>query len=137
MKEEVTKVAKMLNAILNQQGFEYKKNAVLQTLEDFESSTMREIQRDFDNDDYDDIEDMTKNVNVYIDLKNLINENSNDKAEFQNAYNKIINTYEYYEQKYIRELEFRNSEQRKNYIETIMSPLILISLYFEEEKNKI
>lgn len=137
MKEEVTKVAKMLNAILNQQGFEYKKNAVLQTLEDFESSTMREIQRDFDNDDYDDIEDMTKNVNVYIDLKNLINENSNDKAEFQNAYNKIIKTYEYYEQKYIRELEFRNSEQRKNYIETIMSPLILISLYFEEEKNKI
>lgn len=136
MKEEVTKVAKMLNAILNQQGFKYKKNAVLQTLEDFESSTMREIQRDFDNDDYDDIEDMTKNVNVYIDLKNLINENSNDKAEFQNAYNKIINTYEYYEQKYIRELEFRNSEQRKNYIETIMSPLILISLYFDEEKNK-
>jgi hypothetical protein len=45
---------KILNAILNQQGFTYKKNAVLQTLEDF------------DNDDYDDIEDMTKNVNVYI-----------------------------------------------------------------------
>ncbi|MEQ3662422.1 MAG: hypothetical protein ABNG98_00435 [Flavobacterium sp.] len=43
-----------MNAILNQQGFTYKKNAVLQTLEDF------------DNDDYDDIEDMTKNVNVYI-----------------------------------------------------------------------
>lgn len=36
----------------------------------------------------------------------------------------------------MRELEFRNSEQRKNYIATIMSPLILISLYFEEEKNK-
>lgn len=137
MKEEVTKVAKILNTILNQQGFEYKKNAILQTLEDFESSTMREIQRDLDNDDYEDIEDMTKNLNVYIDLKNLINENSNDKAEFENAYNKIINTYEYYEQKYIRELEFRNSEQRKNYIETIMSPLILISLYFEEDKKQI
>ena len=75
MREEVTKVAKMLNSILNQQGFNYKKNAILQTLEDFESSTLREIKRDFDNDDYDDIEDMTKNVNVYIDLKNLINEN--------------------------------------------------------------
>ena len=69
MKEGVTKVAKILNTILNQQGFEYKKNAILQTLEDFESSTMREIQRDLDNDDYEDIEDMTKNLNVYIDLK--------------------------------------------------------------------
>lgn len=52
MREEVTKVAKMLNSILNQQGFNYKKNAILQTLEDFESSTFREIQRDFDNKDY-------------------------------------------------------------------------------------
>ena len=136
MREEVTKVAKMLNAILNQQGITYKKNAILQTLEDFESSTLREIQRDFDNDDYDDIEDMTKNVNVYIDLKNLINENSENKTEFQNAYNKIINVYEYYERKYIRELEFRNSEQRKTYIENILSPLILISIFFEEGKNK-
>ena len=134
MREEVTKVAKMLNAILNQQGITYKKNAILQTLEDFESSTLREIKRDFDNDDYDDIEDMTKNVNVYIDLKNLINENSENKTEFQNAYNKIINVYEYYEHKYIRELEFRNSEQRKTYIENILSPLILISIFFEEKK---
>ena len=52
MRDEVTKVAKMLNSILNQQGFNYKKNAILQTLEDFESSTFREIQRDFDNKDY-------------------------------------------------------------------------------------
>lgn len=136
MKEEVTKVAKMLNTILNQQGFEYKKNAVLQTLEDFEKSTMNEIQRDFDNDDYEDIEDMTKNVNVYIDLKNLIKTNSNVADDFKDAFNRIIKVYEYYEKKYIRELEFRNSEQRKKYIENIMSPLILISLYFEEEKNK-
>lgn len=134
MREEVTKVAKMLNAILNQQGITYKKNAILQTLEDFESSTLREIKRDFDNDDYGDIEDMTKNVNVYIDLKNLINQNSQNKTEFQNAYNKIINVYEYYERKYIRELEFRNSEQRKTYIENILSPLILISIFFEEKK---
>ena len=134
MREEVTKVAKMLNAILNQQGITYKKNAILQTLEDFESSTLREIKRDFDNDDYDDIEDMTKNVNVYIDLKNLINENSENKTEFQNAYNKIINVYEYYERKYIRELEYRNNEQRRTYIENILSPLILISIFFEEKK---
>ena len=52
MREEVTTVAKMLNSILKQQGFNYKKNAILQTLEDFESSTFREIQRDFDNKDY-------------------------------------------------------------------------------------
>lgn len=136
MREEVTKVTKMLNSILNQQGVTYKKNVILQTLEDFESSTLKEIQRDFDNNDYDDIEDMSKNVNAYIDLKNLINENSNNKTEFQNAYNKVINVYEYYERKYIRELEFRNSEQRKKFIENILSPLILISIYFEEESSK-
>ena len=36
----------------------------------------------------------------------------------------------------IRELEYRNSEQRKTYIENILSPLILISIFFEEGKNK-
>lgn len=134
MKEEVKKVAGMLNAILNQQGINVKKNAILQTLEDFENSTLREIKRDFDNDDYDDIEDLTKNANVYIDLKNQINENRLlNKIECKNSLSRILNVYNYYESKYVRELEFRNSEQRKNYIETILSPILLISIFFEEE----
>lgn len=133
MKEEVKKVAGMLNAILNQQGKNVKKNAILQTLEDFENSTLREIKRDFDNDDYDDIEDLTKNVNVYIDLKNQITENRlSNKIECKNSLSRILNVYNYYESKYVRELEYRNSEQRKNYIETILSPILLISLFFEE-----
>ncbi|MBW4362775.1 hypothetical protein [Flavobacterium taihuense] len=134
MKEEVKKVAGMLNAILNQQGINVKKNAILQTLEDFENSTLREIKRDFDNDDYDDIEDLTKNVNVYIDLKNQINENTlSNKIECKNSLSRILNVYNYYESKYVRELEHRNSEQRKNYIESILSPILLISIFFEEE----
>lgn len=126
-----------MNSILDQQGFIFKKNAIKQTLEDFENSTFKEIQHDFDNNDYDDIEDLSKNINVYIDLKKLINENSNIEFEYQNAYNKTITVYEYYEQKYIHELKFRNDEQRRNYIETILAPLILISLFFEEQKSKI
>lgn len=134
MKEEVKKIAGMLNAILNQQGVNVKKNAIIQTLEDFENSTLREIKRDFDNDDYDDIEDLTKNVNVYIDLKNQINENKlSNKIECKNSSSRILNVYKYYESKYVRELEYRNSEQRKNYIETILSPILLISIFFEEE----
>lgn len=137
MKETVTEIAEMLNSILNQKGITYKRESILQTLEDFESSTFREIQRDFDNNDYEDIEDMSKNVNVYIDLKNLINKNSKNKADFQNAFNEITIVYEYYQRKYIRELEFRNKEERKTYIENILSPLVLISIYFEEERNKL
>lgn len=134
MKEEVKKIAGMLNAVLNQQGINVKKNAILQTLEDFENSTLREIKRDFDNDDYDDIEDLKKNVNVYIDLKNQISENKlSNKIECKNSLSKILNVYNYYESKYIRELEYRNSEQRKNYIENILSPILLISIFFEEE----
>jgi hypothetical protein len=137
MKEQVSKIAQMLNSVLNQQGFSTKRNAIFQILEDFESSTVGEIKRDFDNNDFDDLDDLSKNVNVYIDLKKIINENSNNKIDFQNGFTKIISVYDYYEQKYIRELEFRNGEQRRNYIETILSPLILISLFFEEQKHSL
>ena len=134
MKEEVKKVAEMLYAILNQQGINAKKNAILQTLEDFENSISREIKRDLDNYDYDDIEDLKKNANVFIDLKNQIyEERLSNKIECKKSLKRILNVYNYYESKYIRELEYRNSEQRKNYIETILSPLLLISIFFEEK----
>lgn len=137
MKEQVSKIAQVLNSVLNQQGFSTKRNAIFQILEDFESSTLGEMERDFDNNDFDDLDDLSKNVNVYIDLKKLINENSNNKIDFENGFTKIISVYDYYEQKYIRELKFRNDEQRRNYIESILSPLILISLFFEEQKTNI
>lgn len=134
MKEDIKKIAGMLNAILKQQGINARKNAVVQTLDDFENSISREIKRDLDNYDYDDIEDLKKNKNVFVDLKNQINENRlSNKIECKKSFERILDVYNYYENKYVRELEYRNSEQRKNYIETILSPLLVISMYFEEE----
>ena len=85
------------------------------------------------NNDYDDIEDLKKNLDVFIDLKNQINDNKlSNKIECKESISRILNVYNYYESKYIRELEYRNSEKRQNYIETILSPILLISIFFEE-----
>jgi hypothetical protein len=136
MKQEVTRIAKMLNSILTQQGTEIKINAVQQTLNDFETSTAKEMQRDFDNGDFSDMDDLSENVKTYQELKSQISNLSQfNKSEFKRSENKILKVYDYYESKYIRELEHRNSEQRKNYIETILSPLILISIFFEEKSK--
>ena len=133
MTEGVKKIAEMLNSVLNQQGIERKKSMIAEALEEFENSTLREIKRDLNNNDYDDIEDLKKNLDVFIDLKNQINDNKlSNKIECKESISRILNVYNYYESKYIRELEYRNSEKRQNYIETILSPILLISIFFEE-----
>jgi hypothetical protein len=136
MKEEVTKIANVLNSILSQQGPEAKRNAVHQTLSDFESSTLQEMQRDFDNNDFSDMDDLSVNVKIYQDLKKQTSNLTHyDKKTFESSEKEILKVYDYYERKYIRELEYRNSQERQNYIETILSPLILISLFFKEQSN--
>lgn len=136
MKQQVTQIAQALNAVLNQQGADAKRNAVQLALNDFQMSTANEMQRDFDNNDFSDMDDLSSNVKIYMELKQQVsNLQSYRKADFEDAEKKILSVYDYYEEKYIRELEYRNSEERKNYIETILSPLILISLFFKEKAN--
>lgn len=136
MKQQVTQIAETLNLVLNQQGTEAKQNAIQLTLNDFETSTTGEMQKDFDNNDFSDMDDLANNVKIYQELKQqVINPQTYKLADFENSERKILFVYDYYEEKYIRELEYRNSEERKNYIETILSPLILISIFFKEKAN--
>lgn len=136
MKQDVTKIANVLNSILNQQGKEAKRNAIHQALNDFESSTLQEMQNDFDNNDFSDMDDLSENVKIYQELKKQTsNPTDYNRQTFKESEKKILQVYDFYEKKYINELEYRNSEERKNYIETILSPLILISIYFEEKSN--
>lgn len=136
MKQEVTRIAEILNTILTQKGSEAKKAAIMQTLNDFEISTVQEMQRDFDNNDLSDMDDLSENVRIYQELKEqIINLSQFGYTEFKSSELKILKVYQYYESKYIKELQYRNSEQRKQYIETILSPLILISLFFEEKSS--
>lgn len=136
MKQDVTKIANALNSVLSQQGKEAKRNAIHQTLNDFESSTLQEMQNDFDNNDFSDMDDLSENVKIYQELKKQAsNPTIYDEQIFKDSEKKILKVYDFYEQKYIDELEYRNSEERKNYIETILSPLILISIYFKEKSN--
>lgn len=44
MREEVTKAVQMLNSILNQQGYDFKMKTIINALENFEKSTLAEIE---------------------------------------------------------------------------------------------
>lgn len=136
MIHDVTRMAKLLDSVVRKQGYEARINAVNQTLNDFETSTVQEIQRDFDNGDFSDIDDLSENLSIYQELQSQIsNLTKINKLGFKNSEIKILKVYDYYESKYIRELEYRNSEQRKDYIESILVPLIFIRLFFEERSN--
>ena len=61
MMNEVSTIQKIKSIIINIDPQDVLKDAKeygleVQTLEDFENSTLKEIKRDFDNDDYDDID---------------------------------------------------------------------------------
>ncbi len=133
MKQEITKMANILDSILTQQGVHSKNNAIYQTLTDFETSTANEMERDFQNNDFSDLDDLSRNLKTYQFLKKSMSESSLQTEEVsRNCSNQIMEVYDYYESKYIRELDYRNSDERKNYIETILSPLMLIHLYFKK-----
>ena len=137
MRQEVTEQAKILYFLLNAQGEEAKRNAIEMTLSDFENSTAQEMKRDFDNNDLSDMDDLSNNYNIYKELKNqILNVNSFNKEDFKESENKILSVYEYYEKKFIREIKYRDDSQNKNYIETILTPIILISMYINDIYNR-
>jgi len=132
-KDGLKKVTSMWSAVLNKQGINAKENAVLQSLNDFNISTQRQLQKDIQNSDYEDVDDLRNHITVFEDLIEIINNKIRySRNDFAIAVQKISNIYLYYGKKYARELEYRNEEQRKNYIETILAPLVFIEGYFED-----
>lgn len=131
MREQIIKMTELLETVLNKQGESLKRNTIYQTLMDFKNSTENEIRRDLINDDHSDIEKLSKNVGIYKMLIDLLETNSIDKSKLRVAQQEIYKVYDFYELKYLLELEYRNQVQRQNYIETILTPLMLINRYFE------
>ena len=141
MKDTVLKVAEMLNVILIKSGVDARKNAILDSLRDFRISTLNEIQHNYDDNDDEEliiIRKLSKQIEVYTEIENAIKDNSIIDTKISTSISRsILLIYDYYEYKYIEELQFRNTEQRKKYIETILSPLLLIHLYINDLKNKL
>ena len=132
-KDGLKKITSMWTVVLSQQGGNAKENAVLQSLNDFYTSSSRQLQKDIDSNDYDDVDDLRNQISVFKELVDIINnKNKYQKGDFVVAAKKISDVYLYYGRKYARELEFRNEEQRRNYIETILAPLVFIEGYFDD-----
>jgi hypothetical protein len=132
-KDGLKKITSMWTVVLNQQGGNAKENAVLQSLNDFYTSSNRQLQKDIDNNDFDDADDLRSQISVFKELADIINNKRKyQKDDFVAAAKKISDVYLYYGRKYARELEYRNDEQRRNYIETILAPLVFIEGYFED-----
>jgi hypothetical protein len=133
LRQQVKKIAGLLISVLNQEGANYKANAVIQVLNDFKTTTMSQINEDIRNNDYSEIEYLEKNIKKYRKLIHLIeNRFLHNNSKLENAERKALKIYEYYENKYIEELEHRNDEQRKEFIETILAPLMIVYLYLVE-----
>lgn len=136
MKQGVKKITAIWTVVLKPQDEKARENAILQVIQDFYSSSNNELQRDLDNDDYDDVNDLRKNIKIYTVLMNTFKRKATcNKSDLKIASEQMLIIYEYYERKYINEVEHRNEEKRKNYVETILSPLMFVSEYFDEISN--
>lgn len=136
MENEIINIASTLLNVLSQQGETAKLNAIKQTLSDFENSTNQEIQRDKANNDYSDLDDLLFNLTIYEKLGQVLSEiNSYSKTSLIDCERQAQKVFTYYLEKYKRELEYRNNEERRDYIETILNPLMMVKLFFKEQSE--
>lgn len=133
MIEEVKNLANLLYSILNNQGSDYKTMSIIQILRDFRNTSTNQMNKDLREGDYSEVDILRSNIKGYINIIDVIEDRFYHSTEdFQNALKESKRIYNYYEQKYIRELNYRNEDQKLKYIEEILSPLMLVNLFLEE-----
>ena len=129
IKEQVSKLSGLYHAILAKQG----ENAVMQNMQqaanDFMVSSNNELQSNLDELSYQESADLGKMISGYaftLETFREIEKGNKNRESIIKSMESIKNSYNYYETKYIQELEYRNKQQREDYINSILLPLMMM-----------
>src|SRR5690606_27675830 len=119
IEEQVSKLSGLYHAILAKQG----ENAVMQNMQqaanDFMVSSNNELQSNLDELSYQESADLGKMISGYaftLETFREIEKGNKNRESIIKSLESIKNSYKYYETKYIQELEYRNKQQREDYI---------------------
>ena len=129
IKEQVSKLSGLYHAILAKQG----ENAVMQNMQqaanDFMVSSNNELQSNLDELSYQESADLGKMISGYaftLETFREIEKGNKNRESIIKSMESIKNSYKHYETKYIQELEYRNKQQREDYINSILLPLMMM-----------
>ena len=136
IKEQVTKLSTLYHTILAQQGNQAVLQNMKQVAEDFMVSTNKELQRDLEELSFQESADLGKMIAGYafsLETLRAIENGENNSSNITKSSNHIITSFKFYENKYIEELEYRNKEQREDYINSILLPLMMLIDFFKKQ----
>jgi hypothetical protein len=135
IEEQVSKLSNLYHTILAQQG----ENAVMQNMQqaanDFMVSSNNELQNNLDDLSFEESADLGKMISGYaftLDTFRAIEKGEKNRGNIINSMGLIKRSYKFYETKYIQELEHRNKQQREDYINSILLPLMMMIDYLKK-----
>lgn len=129
IEEQVSKLSSLYHTILAQQGNEAVMQNMQQAAEDFMVSTNNELQRDLEELSFQESADLGKMIAGYaftLETLREMEKGQSDNERILKSSNYIKNSYKFYENKYIQELDYRNKQQREDYINSILLPLMML-----------
>jgi hypothetical protein len=107
-----------------------------QAAEDFMVSSNNELQNNLDDLSFEESADLGKMIAGYaltLDTFREIEKGEKNRESISRSINSIKHSYDFYEAKYIQELEYRNKQQREDYINSILLPLMMMIDYLKKQ----
>lgn len=135
IEELVSKLSLAYHAILAKQGYNAVMQNMQQAAEDFMVSTNNELQRDLDDLSFEESADLGKMIVGYaftLETLRAIEKGNKNYLDINKSLNYIKKSYKFYETKYIQEFDYRNKQQREDYINSILLPLMMLIDFFKK-----
>ena len=136
IEEQVSKLSMLYHAILEKQGTIAVMHNMQQVAEDFMVSTNNELQRDLDELTFQESADLGKMIAGYaftLETLRAIEKGDKNFLNINKSSDYIKRSFKFYEAKYIQELDYRNKQQREDYINSILLPLMMLIDFFKKQ----
>tara|TARA_R110002049_G_scaffold28213_6_gene97159 strand:- start:1251 stop:1670 length:420 start_codon:yes stop_codon:yes gene_type:complete len=136
IEEQVSKLSTLYHTILAKQGERAVMQNMQQAANDFMVSSNNELQNNLDELSYQESADLGKMIAGYaftLETFREIENGNKNKERIIKSTESIKRSYKFYETKYVQELEYRNKQQREDYINSILLPLMMMIDYLKKQ----
>jgi len=136
IEQQVSKLSMLYHTILAKQGDAAVMQNMQQAAEDFMVSSNNELQRDLDELTFEESSKLGKMIAGYaftLETLRAIENGEKNILNINKSSDYIKLSFKFYEEKYIQELDYRNKQQREDYINSILLPLMMLIDFFKKQ----
>lgn len=136
IEEQVSKLSSLYHIILEEQGEKAVMQNMQQAADDFMVSTNNELQRDLDELSFQESADLGQMIAGYaftLETLRAMEKRESNPERIMKSLNYIKTSFKFYENKYIQELNYRNKQQREDYINSILLPLMMLIDFLKKQ----